>query len=244
MSDDRLEKIRALLALAESTTFPDEAATFNAKAAELMARYAIDDAMLARSEHRHDRPEERRIVVHRPYAAQKALLVCEVAGNFGCRAVRFAGEPGEGHEFVSVVGFSGDLRLVETLVTSLFVQLGGTMVREQPTAATPAQSASWRRSYIGGFVCEVVERLTAQRAAAVAESDSARPVGDPAPSVALVLADREHQVADDFARRYPRVRTSRVSVGSSAAGHRSGRAAGSRADLGAHRLGGSAALRA
>ena len=46
--DSRLITIRNLLAKAEATSFPAEAEAFTAKASELMARYAIDEAMLGR----------------------------------------------------------------------------------------------------------------------------------------------------------------------------------------------------
>ena len=48
-SDSVVHRIQALLAKAESTEFPDEAEAFLAKAQELMARHAIDDAMLRRA---------------------------------------------------------------------------------------------------------------------------------------------------------------------------------------------------
>ena len=44
--DPLLERVRALLAKAESTSFPEEADALTAKAQELMARHAIDAAML------------------------------------------------------------------------------------------------------------------------------------------------------------------------------------------------------
>ena len=41
-----LDKVRALLAKAESTEFPEEAEAYTAKAQELMARHRIDRAVL------------------------------------------------------------------------------------------------------------------------------------------------------------------------------------------------------
>jgi hypothetical protein len=45
--EDRLDLIRKLLAKAESTTHPEEAKTFTAKAEELMVRWSIEDADVA-----------------------------------------------------------------------------------------------------------------------------------------------------------------------------------------------------
>ena len=44
------DKIRALLAKAESTEYPDEAAVYTAKAQELIATHAIDMALLQERE--------------------------------------------------------------------------------------------------------------------------------------------------------------------------------------------------
>ncbi|MET0324191.1 MAG: DUF2786 domain-containing protein, partial [Ilumatobacteraceae bacterium] len=56
VDDPVLVKVRALLAQAESTTFEAEAETFTAKAQELMARHAIDAAMLWSTTSRDERP--------------------------------------------------------------------------------------------------------------------------------------------------------------------------------------------
>ena len=42
-----LDKVRALLAKAESTEFPEEAGALTSRAQQLMARYSIDHALLA-----------------------------------------------------------------------------------------------------------------------------------------------------------------------------------------------------
>ena len=235
MTDSRLETIRALLAKAEATTFPEEAEAFSTKASALMARYAIDEAMLADHQGHGATPTDVAIVVHRPYTAQKALLVCEVARCFGCVGVRHLSPAGSTTEEVHVVGFPSDLELVETLVTSLLVQLSGSMLRGQPPSRSASASAAWRRSFIGGFIETVVARLEAQRASVVVDVTESGASGT---SVALVLADREVRVEQDVRRRYPRLRTSRISGGSSQHGRRSGQDAGRVADLGGSRLGG------
>ena len=62
------------------------------------------------------------------------------------------------------------------------------------------------------------------------------------PSTALVLAKRDAHVRSEFNKRFPYIRTSRVSMGSSAAGRSSGASAGARADLGGSRIGGRRSL--
>ena len=87
VDDPVLARVRALLAQAESTTFEAEAEAFTAKAQELMARHAIDAAVLwARSE-RDERPTMIRVAIDDPYADIKSLLLQHIAHHSRCRAV-------------------------------------------------------------------------------------------------------------------------------------------------------------
>ncbi|HQF92675.1 MAG TPA: DUF2786 domain-containing protein [Microthrixaceae bacterium] len=239
-TDGRLATIRALLAKAEATTFAAEAEAFTAKASELMARYAVDEAMLwAGSRDTSGTPTEIRLVLHRPFTAQKAVLVNAVANAYGCQALRLGRADDGATEHMSVIGFASDLSLVETLVTSLFLQLTSAMTAPLPgPAGRPAsQVAAWRRSFIMGFTATITERLRADRARATAETDRERHPEAGEQSAAVVLRDRSAAVDDEFRQRYPRIRTSRVSSGTSESGRRAGTSAGRTADLGARRIG-------
>jgi len=246
----RLATIRALLAQAEATPYPAEAEAFTAKAAQLMARHALDEALVWADGHHHDAPTEASLHLHRPFVAQKAVLVATVARAFRCRAIRLGRAPGAPSEAVAVVGFRADLELVELLVTSLLVQLTTAMTTTPSVGRTAAQVASWRRSFIMGFTAAIGTRLEAEARRAATDrpgsdhgADGAAPGTTPsATSTALVLADREGAVGAEYRRRYPHVRSSSVSAGSSAQGHRAGAAAGRSADLGHPRLGGRRAI--
>lgn len=248
--DRRLSTIRALLAKAEATEYPDEAEAFFAKASELISRWAIDEAMLWAGANKDGReqPDELQLLLHAPYLPQKAVLVGAVASAHGCRAVRIVSPPGVGTEIMSVVGFPSELRWVDTLVTSLLVQLTSAMLARCPRGVSASASASWRRSFIVGFAEEVGRRLEADRAAAAAERDTAAeqhppggsaggPNGSQAPSAALVLASRADEVDADLRRRHPRLRSSWASSGRSASGRREGRVAGREASLSRHGIG-------
>ena len=248
--DRRLSTIRALLAKAEATEYPDEAEAFFNKASELISRWAIDEAMLWADADAagREQPDELQLLLHAPYLPQKAVLVGAVATAHGCRAVRIVSPPGTGKEIISIVGFPTELRWVDTLVTSLLVQLTSAMLSRCPAGLTPSASASWRRSFIVGFAEEVGRRLEADRAAAAAERDaavqgSAPAAGSgsgpsPAPSTALVLASRVDEVDSELRRRHPRLRSSWASSGRSASGRREGRAAGREASISRRGLGG------
>ena len=66
--DGILDKVRALLAKAESTQFEAEAEAFTAKAQELMTRHRIDRAVLNASDDLGDAPAGRRLGIDDPYA--------------------------------------------------------------------------------------------------------------------------------------------------------------------------------
>jgi hypothetical protein len=243
--DRRLSTIRALLAKAEATEYPDEAEAFFAKASALISRWAIDEAMLwaGAAQGGREQPDELQLVLHSPYLPQKAVLVGAVATAHGCRAVRIVSAPGVGTEIISVIGFPTELRWVDTLVTSLLVQLTSAMLARCPRGVSASASASWRRSFIVGFAEEVGRRLEADRAAAAAERDagvaaaSGATVAEPT-STALVLASRADQVDTVLRRRHPRLRSSWASSGRSAVGRSEGRAAGREASISRHGIGG------
>ncbi len=232
--DHRLALVRALLAKAEASDYPEEAEAFTAKASELIARYAIDDVLLWADDNSSSSPEELRLVVLAPYLPQKAVLVSAVAGAQGCRAVRMPARPGERQEVISVVGFPSDLRWVDAMVTSLLVQLTTAMLDQSPQGVSSSTSAGWRRSFIVGFADSIAERLRRDRTAR-AESVSAESASG---STALVLMERDQHVAGEFRRRFPHVRSSWASSGSSRSGAAAGRRAGQEASLARGSVGG------
>ncbi|HTO00881.1 MAG TPA: DUF2786 domain-containing protein [Microthrixaceae bacterium] len=268
--DRRLATVRNLLSKAEATEFPEEAEAFFAKASELIGRWAIDEAMLwdGADSGGRELPDELQLNVHGPYLAQKAILIAGVASAHGCRAIRLRGESESGTEIISIIGFPTDLRWVETLVTSLLMQLTSAMLSQCPKGVSASESASWRRSFIVGYAQEVRSRLEKDRAAAAA----ARATYDPASgdhgdgsdrasgaessdgshasassagsgnSVSLVLASRAAEVDQDFRQRFPYVRSSWASSGRSATGRNAGRKAGSKASLTRGGIGGRRAL--
>lgn len=238
VDDRRLATIRGLLAKAEATEFPEEAEAFFDKASELIARYAVDEALLwATDTTARESPTELRLVVHAPYLGQKAVLVGRVAAAHGCRAIRFGSGSARDGEVMAIVGFPSDLRWVETLVTSLLVQLTAAMLAACPQGLGSARSAGWRRSFIIGFADEVGSRLQVDREVAARDADVRSAARRERDSVALVLVERSEVVRDEFRRRFPSVQTSRTSSGSSRAGHVAGRSAGRDAALSRHSVG-------
>ncbi|WP_238424813.1 DUF2786 domain-containing protein [Micromonospora parastrephiae] len=154
-----LDRVRALLAKAESTTFPAEAEALTGKAQELIARHSIDEALLAAGSENGDLPGGIRLSTDTPYAGAKALLVQEVAAANRCEAV-WSDDLG----FTTVLGWPADLVAVELLYTSLLVQATAAMLRGR---------AERDRGRDGGRRCGTSPSSTRSRCASV--SDCARP---------------------------------------------------------------------
>ena len=214
-----LHKVRALLAKAESTTFPDEAEALTAKAQELMDRHAIDRAMLAASAPGSTSPEGRDIPIDTPYASEKFHLLSEVAGANRCRAVFAAWS-----NVATVVGFAEDQETVELLYTSLLLQATTAMLAgaDDPSRRT----RRYRHAFLVAFAARIGHRLRAADATVTAEADRAH-----GGAVLPVLASRALAVEDELTRRFPQVRRRRVSV-SDRAGWDAGTIAAERARLG------------
>ncbi len=237
------DKIRALLAKAESTDYPDEAAIYTAKAQELIATHAIDMALL---EEREGRGEiiTRIIDIARPYPKEKYLLLSGVARANNCRAIlgvdldeamqrieagSFDSSKGK---LATVIGYKSDLDAVELLFTSLLVQAVNEMLNHgmQINEWGENRTKSFRRSFLYQFAWRVGDRLAeateaVRDGAAVSHGAALLPV----------LASRADAVDDALKERFPNTSTLRTSV-TNIDGVVAGDAAGQRADIGSSRL--------
>jgi hypothetical protein len=235
-SDAVLAKVRKILAKAEDpATTPQEAETYTAKAAELIASYGIDRALLAASAPGSDIVGDRVVVLDAPYALDKANLLSGVAIALRCQAVqRTRYDAGEKQLSMHLFGYDSDLARAEVLYTSLLLQ-ATSMIRR--SFAPPGENlAAYRRSWLAGFTTAVVRRLreTEDRAAQAAETAQEAQAGGR--SVSLVLADRSVAVRSAVESEYPHLRKAHARS-LSGSGGRSGYLAGERADLGGVRVG-------
>src|ERR1700759_1020779 len=225
-----LERVRKLLAKAEDDSVtPAEAEALTAKAAELMARYGIDRALLAAARPETDRPADRIIDVPNPWADVRAHLLAGLGSAMRCQCVLLPVPTGKR---VHVFGYASDLERAEMLYTSLLVQMAHGLAAAQvpPTARSPR---AWRRSWLLGYSSAVTARVRAaeERAASVADRETAAGGGT---SAALVLADRSLVVRRHAEAAYPRTRRTRITYTGN--GYRSGYAEGERADIGGPRV--------
>jgi hypothetical protein len=219
MNDDSLlARVRKLLAKAEDPACtPAEAEAFTAKATELIAKYGVEQALLAADDPAVDPVGDRIVTVVPPYARDKAGLLAAVAAPLRCRLVHLERR---GVARSHLFGHTADLERVELLFTSLLVQAAhGLAATPVPRSEHPA---AFRRSWLVGYTEAIRGRLfEAEKSAAAAE-----------PGAELVLVDRTELVERRRDEIYPHLSKlgPRRLVGT---GRRLGYAAGRTADLGA-----------
>jgi hypothetical protein len=227
VTDKIMDRIRRLLAQAEGTNNEHEAATFWGKAQELMAKHAIDEAMIAASTPKdqratpivrmHEMPSRQLGV-----KAQRFLLFYIVQYN-RCRVLRYGPQSSTKY---AIIGFEADVDFCIALFNSLKTQMMSELNRHRQFT-----TVTQKNSFMHGFAQRVGERLR----------DNARMIeagSTISSSTALVLRDRSHEVE----RAVVDAAGGRLrSAGQGKPGQRdsgavgAGRAAGDRASLNASR---------
>nr|WP_227463740.1 DUF2786 domain-containing protein [Nocardioides lijunqiniae] len=212
----RLARVRALLAKAESTEYPEEAEALTAKAQELITRYALerlleDDGEATQDDHRVSR---RLIWLDQPYVGAKADLVIAVANANGCRVA-----VSEVLGFCVVVGEPASLHSVELLVTSLLVQATAALQRHGRSVdrSGVSRTRSFRRSFLMSYALRIGERLRAAASAVIEEGD--------ATCLLPALRAQHERVTEAFARMVPSTEARVSRAASNAEGWVAGRAA-------------------
>jgi hypothetical protein len=219
---DLLARVRALLTKAERTENEHEREAYNVKAAELMAKYGIDRALLAETDPDSDWLGDRIVPMDGQWVTEKAILLHQVALNMRCRAVKTKRYD---RVRVHLFGYESDLDRVDVMFTSLLVQAALELaVVQVPRNENPTV---YRRSWWLGFARVVGDRL----AQAEAKAQRAATSGPDDNRLALVLVGRDQRVLNEVVEFYPNLRSTTTRVGSSA-GWSAGKAAGQRADLG------------
>lgn len=227
-----LGRVRKLLVKAEAEgVTAQEAEALTAKAAELMAKYGIDRALLGSLRPETDGPGDQKIDIDNPWARVQAHLLCGIAAAYRCQAVLLP-RPGPGSR-IHLFGFRSDLERTDVIYTSLLLQMwhGLGEAEVPPWSRSPR---AWRRSWLLGFTSAVVSRVRAAEAAAV-RHETGRPMGE-GQKLTLVLADRRSVITRNITSAYPETRKTQMTY--SGSGYSAGHAEGQNADIGQGNLGG------
>lgn len=246
---DRLAKVRALLAKAESTHHPEEAKTFSEKAQELMAKWAIDDAMLRAS--KGDAGSIETLIIWldaNEYRGPKIRLLADLAEVNDCKCVMYPQtyrevEGVRKRQFrFEIVGYDDDRAFVETLYTSLMTQAAIELIHPDVLMTMEIECEEgghrikWRNSFMMAYARKIRDRLTEAKERAKREAAPRYATG----TMAMVLVGKADLVTKRFEALHPKLRkggTSSAGQGMGSASELGHRAAG-RADLGAPKIGG------
>lgn len=225
-----LDKVRKLLAKAEAEgVTPEEAEALTAKAAELMARYGIEQAQLESRGAQPSQfiPAERVIGIGNPWASVRATMLGGIAKAMRCKCVQLnnSGKPGVR---VHVFGAEADIERAEMLYTSLLLQMASALRNAQAPAYVRSTRA-WSRSFLLGYVSAVCARVREAEGSA-REQAKRQDAASGTKSTELVLVSREQQISAAVRETYPHIRTVRSTYTGS--GYGSGYSQGQRANLG------------
>lgn len=242
LSDDALDllvaKIEKLWRKANdgAATAPERQA-FEAKALALMERYRIDAAAL---DLERDDPlgDVAYGLVEGRYSRVLIQIVSATAFAYGCRVWWL--ERGGHSKEVSVFGFAADCRRVIGIARMLTADAMAQAAHY--TSARPADTFSFRRSFLIGYAAEIHRRF--DEAASIARADAQSEHGEASvKSAALVLVRRAEQVDQAMSARRMGKPSALKRAGSR--GYAAGVAAARDADLsGGRRVGRRQALRA
>jgi len=218
-----IDKIRGLMAKAESSEYEEERSTFLDKATELMAKHRVDMAMLELAGSKADDPVETRLITLTYQHIPKQGLLAGTCTLFDIHAIR------SGKKNVSLIGHKSDFDMYETLFVGLELQLDRELTKVQGDYHTATKSV--RSSFAKGWVRRVITRMKdhyeKQQEEAIVSSGASE-------SVSLVLASRSERVEERYQEIYgikPRYSYRRDNIGSHS-GYSAGYEAGGRADIG------------
>jgi len=221
--DDKLDKIRSLIAKAEATPHAAEAESFMSKAQSLMAIYAIDEARLHGAA--TGTIAEERISMEGSYSRERAFVWGAAATANRCRVLTWSAYRSNTVAELSLIGRSTDREMVKVLATSLELQAVQQMYGLETDTGYESVVVQ-RRSFLRGFAHEISRRLEEA-------NDQQHVYG--AAAAALVLASEavEEFVADNF-----NLSNRRASNRIDPTALRRGQHAGRQADVGNARMGG------
>lgn len=233
-NDPQVRRVRAILKQAESAAKlgnQAEADTFTEKAVQLMAKYGVDQALLAATGEVKDEIINKRFLITSNFAMDKRVLLSRIVTALGARTVIFSNHRQgtyQGKDYVChVFAFESDMKRIEFLFGLLCEQ----MIIGAAAARIPygENKRSYRKSWMAGFSMAIYHRLERVEVQAVADAG----VGTD-----LVLFDRRTAVEKAYNTAYPKLgKPIARKIGGS--GMNDGYVAGQRVSMGDNQIGGS-----
>lgn len=230
--DEKQKKINTVTKLlakaADPATTDAERENIMEKVTEMMIAHGIEEAVLnaSKSDLEREVPKVFEMVIQAPYADDKMTLLNNVAIAFGCKVIKTRKDK------VSVIGFLGDFTNTYMLYNSLIMQLVtaiGEALRDKPEYM---HGRTFTNSFVKGFVAGVCEKLRIAYKRAKQEASKGEP------GTAVALFDRDQAVKNLFAEKFPFATPGRATRHmTDSRTYDSGRAAGTRADVGSARVG-------
>jgi hypothetical protein len=221
MTDEvMLDKIRALLAKAEATNFPEEARAFFEGAQRLMVQHSIDEAMLRKTTD-SGTPTFKTVLIQAPYLRSKGSLLAVVAKVNNCRVVApYKTRGGDGTANYTIYGFTNSIQTTEMLYTSLLVQMTSELLDAELDIPRDVHGKTWKNNFLLGFCVEIQKRLETVTQEVVRET-----------GMGLVLLSEAAKVDAFLSATAGRLTTNNRKVRYSAQAYGAGREAGSRANI-------------
>lgn len=187
------DRIRALLAKADSTEFPEEAEALVAKVQELATTHAIDLGFLEAQGRGEDRIGAKDFIVDDPYRVEKEALLVAIAGANRLRNICHGAAHGG---LVYLIGYESDIEATVALYRTLVVHA----VRAMLAARIPpwTDPTAFRTSFLYGYAARIDGRLQEANKTAVDDAE---------PGAGLVLLDRKARVDGEFEQMFPDMNT-------------------------------------
>jgi hypothetical protein len=205
-TEKMLERVRALIAKADSTEFEGEADSFRAKADQIMAQYAIEQWMVDEAQKgstERPKPEVRTFNFdwwyRHPQSSQLWWMFGDVARHCRCVvALRGHGtrEAGGDYKKMPVIGLSSDLDWFDMLFTSLMLQMSRNLTPDVDPAAEPGKNVYTMRMAGMGWK-EITRRMWVARQATPLRKGIASRRWDYSAG-AYVNETEQHTLEDDF----------------------------------------------
>lgn len=232
-----VSKVQKILAKADRTDSPEEAAIFYAKATELMERHMISEAMLAEAgKAEKDTIGSRKMPYGSTYWQATRTTLVDLGAALGFRIILHPWM-NKKNGYLMWYGWESELKMGEMLFTSLQIQMVQASNDHMRQSTNPDKEDRFRekRSFLAAFGQIVANRIAAQRRETRRQVSGEQGSSDLLP----VLANRDTLLSDYIDSIASKKSVNLKDPAYHPDGYTAGRHAGSMADIGNPRVGGS-----